>query len=222
MQHHPKVYNGCANKRNHICKRQIKGRYFFRQVSFSYKNLIPRVATCFLWSRILCRFNIFISQTPQPTTSLSLHSTIHQKLNGTLSQRTPWPVSCYIELLDTQVFSGSVKRGSCGADFLDSSSYSRKPYHHIIQPSSPQTLFSSPQKNVMALVEKKVAKNSTLRDFTENTWVSCMTPSLKKCTIFCSEIPQIYQQHVLHCLMPLPIKWVFFCSIPKYFSRNVW
>ena len=27
--------------------------------------------------------------------------------------------SCETELLDTQVFSGSVKRGSCGSDFLD-------------------------------------------------------------------------------------------------------
>ena len=36
---------------------------------------------------------------------------IHQKLNGTESQRTPKEVT--IELLDTQVFSGSVKRGSC-------------------------------------------------------------------------------------------------------------
>ena len=50
----------------------------------------------------------------------STKQSIHQKLNGTESQRTPWPVSCYIELLDTQVFSGSVKRGSCGSAFLES------------------------------------------------------------------------------------------------------
>ena len=37
----------------------------------------------------------------------------HQKLNGTESQRTPDQVSCETELLDTQVFSGSVKSGSC-------------------------------------------------------------------------------------------------------------
>ena len=40
-------------------------------------------------------------------------------MNGTESQRTPDQVSCETELLDTQVFSGSVKRGSCGPDFLD-------------------------------------------------------------------------------------------------------
>ena len=37
------------------------------------------------------------------------HDKIHQKLNGTESQRTPDQVSCETELLDTHVFLGSVQ-----------------------------------------------------------------------------------------------------------------
>ena len=38
---------------------------------------------------------------------------IHQKLNGTEVPTDPKSVSCETDLLDTQVFSGSVERGSC-------------------------------------------------------------------------------------------------------------
>ena len=49
-----------------------------------------------------------------------LSTYFHQKLNGTESQRTPDQVSCEKELLDTErFFSGSVKRRSCGSDFLE-------------------------------------------------------------------------------------------------------
>ena len=44
-------------------------------------------------------------------------SNVHQRLNGAESQQTPFS-KLLLELLDTQVFSGSVKRGSVRWRFL--------------------------------------------------------------------------------------------------------
>ena len=44
---------------------------------------------------------------------------IHQKLLLGPNPNGPNSVSVAIALVDTQVFSGSLKRGSCGSDFLD-------------------------------------------------------------------------------------------------------
>ena len=59
---------------------------------------------------------------------------IHQKLNGTESQRTPDQVSCETELLDSQEFSGSVKRGSCWRFLGNLDFFTLYHYHHFSPP----------------------------------------------------------------------------------------
>ncbi len=52
------------------------------------------------------------------TKKIQKENPCHQNSNG------PRSVSCYRAMIDTQVFSGSVKRRSCGSDFLE-------PHHSI-------------------------------------------------------------------------------------------